>query len=171
VRKRWVIDRFRTWEEWEEREPEQFRAYVDDQQAADALIADWVGRVRRGELQPGEQRPPMPPPRSLRGVTFDLSTSMDPRDGEIETTMSRHQRYEPDEEVSELPPWHDLDTNIPSWRRQCVDVPMSVGKFDLSVCRDLVYRGWWLTRESLRTFHPEALSDPLPRWTDWHELR
>lgn len=171
VRKRWVIDRFRTWEEWEEREPKQFNAYVNDQQAGDVLIAEWAGRERRGELLPGEQPPPMPPPRSLRGVTFGLSTSMDPKDGDIETTISRHQRYEPDEDVSELPPWHDLETSVPRWREHCVDVPMSVGKFDLTVCRDLVYRGWWLTRESLRTFHPEALRNPPPRWTEWCELR
>ena len=170
VRKRWVIDRFRTWEEWEEREPEQFNAYVDDQQAGDVLIAEWAGRKRRGELYPGEQPPPMPP-RSLRGVTFGLSTSMDPKDGEIETTISRHQQYGPDDDVSELPPWHDLETNVPRWREQCVDVPMSVGKCDLTVCRDLVYRGWWMTRESLRTFHPEALRKPPPRWTEWCELR
>ena len=170
VRKRWVIDRFRAWEEWEEREPEQFKTYVGDQQAADTLIADWVRRKRKGELRPGELPPPMPPPRSLRGVTFGLSTSMDPKDGEIESTISRHQRYVPDGEASELPPWHDLDSDIPEWRARCVDVPMSVGKFDLSVCRDLIYRGWWLTRESLRTFHPEALPVPPPRWTDWYEL-
>ena len=45
---------------------------------------------------------------------------------------------------------------------------MSVGKFDERVCRDLIYRGWWLTRESLRTFHPEVLPVPPPHWTDWY---
>lgn len=168
VRKRWVIDRFRTWEEWEEREPEQYNTYIADQAAAEALIADWMSRKQKGELQPDEQPPPMPPPRSLRGVTFDLETSMEPNDGEIESMVSRHDRYVRDEEVAELPPWHDPDSSIRKWRADCVNVPMSVGKFEERVCRDLIYRGWWLTRESLRTFHPEVLPVPPPHWTDWY---
>jgi hypothetical protein len=169
VRKRWAVDRFRTWEEWEEREPGQYAAYTANQHELDRLIDDWTDRADAGRVSPDDPPPPMPPPRALRGVAFGLRTSMDPRAGDLESTMSRHNRYVPDPDAPELPPWRDPATNITAWRDQCVDVPMSVGRVEPLVCRDLIYRGWWLTRESLRTFHPEVLGGPAPRWAEWYE--
>ncbi len=109
----------------------------------------------------------MPPANAKRGVTFGLRTSMDPKDGDIESTVSRHQRYEPDGVAGEVPPWQ-VGMDAAAFRQHCASVPMSGGRFDETLACDLVYRGWWLTRESIRTFHPDALAVDPPAWREWN---
>jgi len=43
----------------------------------------------------------------------------------------------------------------------------SFAKFPLDQCRQLVYRGWWLTGASLATYHRQLLPAKLP---DWRQL-
>jgi NTE family protein len=43
----------------------------------------------------------------------------------------------------------------------------SFAKFPLEQCRQLVYRGWWLTGASLATYHRQLLPAKLP---DWRQL-
>ena len=167
LRKRWLIEGFRAWEDWEEHEPDAYRAYTGDQLAANAAIKEYVKRRRKKELRPDEVAPPMPPRNAKRGVTFGLDTSMDPKDGDIESTTSRHQRYQPDGMTTESPPWH-ADPDAAAFRTRCASVPMSAGKFDPVIAADLIYRGWWLTRESMRTFHPDALQAAPPAWNEWN---
>lgn len=165
LRKRWLVDKLRTWEDWEAADPEGYATYIADQRAGEAAIKEWQHRVRAGEVGPDESPPPMPPPRAVRGIVFGLATSMDPKDGNIESAASRHQTYSPDPAVPEVPPWHPAATDAAEWRAAVAGVPMSAGKFEPEICRDLIYRGWWLARESLRTFHPETLSRPAPAWS------
>ena len=167
LRKRWLIEGFRAWEDWEEHEPDAYRAYTADQLAANDAIREYVKRRRKKELRPDEVAPPMPPRGAKRGVTFGLETSMDPKDGDIESTTSRHQRYETDGLTTESPPWH-ADPDGQAFRTRCASVPMTAGKFDPVLAADLIYRGWWLTRESLRTFHPDALHSAPPVWREWN---
>ena len=167
LRRRWLIEGYRAWEDWEENEPEAYAAYTADQAAMDDAHRDYVKRKRKDLLEPGEQPPPAPPPNAKRGVTFGLKTSMDPKDGDIESTTSRHQRYQPDGMTTESPPWH-ADPDAAAFRTRCASVPMSAGKFDPVIAADLIYRGWWLTRESMRTFHPDALQAAPPAWNEWN---
>jgi NTE family protein len=40
----------------------------------------------------------------------------------------------------------------------------SFAKFTLEDCRQLVYRGWWLTGAALSLYHRSLLPTPLPKW-------
>jgi NTE family protein len=42
-------------------------------------------------------------------------------------------------------------------------VKTSFARFPRELCRQLLYRGWWLSGCSIATFHPDLL-DELPRW-------
>ena len=168
VRRRWLIEGFRSWEDWEESDPQAYEAYTTDQIAMNKAIADYFKRKRKNTLLDGEVPPPMPPRNSKRGVTFGLDTSMYPKDGDIESTTSRHQRYEPDDVAHEVPPWR-TNARAKDFREHAASVPMSGSKFDEELACDLVYRGWWLTRESLRTFHPDALTVDPPAWSEWND--
>ena len=198
LRKRWFIEKLRTWEEWEANNPEDFAAYLAWEDGSFASAAD--KKAAKGDV-------PQPPKRSKRGVIFSLGTSMDPtekrevevadEDGTVEiqlkrtkadivTTISKHQTYQPDPTADELPPWRlepllreveslpaeereqALTNARQRFRDELTEIGMSAGKFDIGVCDDLVYRGWWLTRENLRTFHPEVIpAGGLPAWTPY----
>lgn len=165
VRKRWLVDNYRSWEEWEEREPEAYAAFCADPVGNTAAWRAWERRRRKGKLEPGEAEPAMPPRDARRGVIFSLDTTMEPNSS-LESSMSRHQRWSPDPDAPEVPAWRaemDLDT----FRDHCAGVPMSAGKFDPLLARDLVFRGWWLTRETMRTFQPDALDRAAPNWSEW----
>jgi len=168
VRRRWLIEGFRSWEDWEQSDPQAYEAYTTDQIAMNKAISGYVARQRKNALLPDEVPPPMPPRNSKRGVTFGLGTSMYPKDGDIESTTSRHQRYESDGVAHEVPPWQ-TNPRAEDFREHTAGVPMSGSKFDEELACDLIYRGWWLTRESLRTFHPDALTVVPPAWGEWND--
>ena len=166
LRTRWLVDEFRTWEDWEAAEPEAYATYTADPLGGDMRVKEYVAALGKGADPNTLERPPMPPRRSKRGVTFGLGTSLDPKKGDIQSTISRHQRYAPDDIAHEVPPWRSPMT-AEAFRAHCAAVPMSAGKFDPELCRDLVYRGWFLTRETLRTFHPDVLTVDPPAWREW----
>ena len=166
LRTRWLLDEFRAWEDWENAAPAAYAAYTADPVAADRLVQDYVAGRRSGADPGSLERPPMPPRRSKRGVSFALSTSLEPKHGDVESVLSRHHRYRPDGIAHEVPPWQASMTPE-AFRAHCADVPMSAGRFDLDLARDLVYRGWYLTRETIRTFHPDVLTVEPPAWREW----
>ncbi|MEM8707576.1 MAG: hypothetical protein AAGE98_14020, partial [Actinomycetota bacterium] len=100
---------------------------------------------------------------------FGLDTSMDPKDRDLEANTSRLQRWSPDRSAPEVPPWRS-SMSPQAFRDHCASVPMSAGKFERDLCRDLIYRGWWLTREAVRTFHPDAITVDPPEWNEWSVL-
>ena len=171
LRKRWFIEQLRTWEDWEAANPDAYAAFVTDQEAKQQEINDWVRKVQRKEIKATDEPvPTMPPAGAKRGVIFSLGTTMD-NSRDIISTISKHQKYSTDPEAPEVPPWR-TNTGTPmtseEFRSSITAIGMAAGKFDLDVCDDLVYRGWWLTRETLRTFHPEVLpQDGMAPWTNY----
>ena len=171
LRKRWFIEQLRTWEDWEAANPDAYADFVTDQEAKQQEINDWVRKVQRKEIKATDEPvPTMPPAGAKRGVIFSLGTTMD-NSRDIISTISKHQKYSTDPEAPEVPPWR-TNTGTPmtskEFRSSITAIGMAAGKFDLDVCDDLVYRGWWLTRETLRTFHPEVLpQDGVAPWTNY----
>lgn len=171
LRKRWFIDQLRAWEDWEESDPEGYADFVSDQEQKQREINDWMLKVQRKEVEPSDPAAPtMPPKGAKRGVIFSLGTTMD-SSRDIISTISRHQRYSADPEAPEVPPWR-TDSGRPmtpdEFRESITAIGMAAGKFELDVCDDLVYRGWWLTRETLRTFHPDVLpQNGLAPWSNY----
>lgn len=173
LRKRWFVDQLRRWEDWEASDPEAYEDFVTDQEAKQQAINDWI-RARRSGPGDGHEPPPtMPPREARRGVIFSLGTTMD-NARDLVTTISKHQKYVPDPDAPEVPPWRSngFGGMSPSeFRSSITSIGMAAGKFDLELCDDIVYRGWWLTRETLRTFHPDALPDEgLAPWTHYREV-
>ncbi len=41
-----------------------------------------------------------------------------------------------------------------------IGTPTVFDRLDESLCRALVYRGWWLTGAALATYHPARLGEP-----------
>jgi predicted acylesterase/phospholipase RssA len=171
LRKRWFIEQLRAWEDWEAANPEAYADFVTDQEAKQKEINDWVRKVQKKEIEAtDEPAPPMPPRGAKRGVIFSLGTTMD-NARDIVSTISKQQKYRADPAAPEVPPWR-ANAGSPmtpeQFRTSVTAIGMAAGKFDLDVCDDLVYRGWWLTRETLRTFHPEVVpSDGMAPWTDY----
>lgn len=162
LRTRWFIDQLRSWEDWEAANPEAHADFLTDQEEKQKKIRDWALKVRRKEIDAtDEPLPSMPPRGAKRGVIFSLGSTMDDSSNII-STISKHQRYRADPDAPEVPPWR-TNTGSPmtpeEFRTSVAAIGMAAGKFALDVCDDIVYRGWWLTRETLRTFHPEALPD------------
>lgn len=90
-----------------------------------------------------------PPPWGRQGVLFGLATVM----GDQATAEWTDKRAEPTgEEISQL-----------------ALTATSFGKFDVSLCEALIYRGWWLTGATLATYHRELLGE-LPVWTPLDSL-
>jgi NTE family protein len=86
------------------------------------------------------------PERSRQGVLFGLATSM-PR-------VSRD--------------WADGRPEHDELRLTLARLKTSFAKFPRDRCRQLVYRGWWLTGASLATYHRQLL--PQDRLPEWREL-
>jgi len=167
VRERWFVASLRAWEHWADQNPDQHRSYMADQAHSDAAIASWRLRQANAETKPGETPPPMPPAGAHWGVIFRLDTSMDAKPSHAAYHESRHTRYEDDPQAPEVPPWRDGTFSAAAFRAHTANVPMSAGRFEDYICRDLIYRGWWLTRETIRTFHPEVLAT-IPAWSEWY---
>lgn len=171
LRKRWFIDQLRIWEDWEAADPDAYSDFVTDQDAKQEAINEWVRRQRRGSLDDADQSlPTMPPRGARRGVIFSLGTTMD-NARDIVSTISKHQRYRADPDAPEVPPWRaraGSGLSPEEFRDSITSIGMAAGRFDVELCDDLVYRGWWLTRETLRTFHPDVLpQEGMAPWTDY----
>ena len=82
------------------------------------------------------------PPGALQGVLFALSTT-----------------------VSATPEWlAGRPQQSPEMLDHLARLKTSFGKFSLDDCRELVYRGWWLTGATLSLFHRGLLPTQLPSW-------
>lgn len=108
-----------------------------------ALRTRWmVDRFERAADGP----PGAPPPGSRRGVLTGLATELpDPapaRSGRLAAWRAAHP------EVVE----HDGS--------HLALVPTVFDRLDESLCRALVYRGWWLTGAALSWYHPDRVPDP-----------
>jgi NTE family protein len=82
-----------------------------------------------------------PPEWGRQGVLFGLATTFD----------------EPSREWTEGRPQHE------ELRLKLALVKTTFARFPDELCRQLLYRGWWLAGCSIATFHP-ALVAELPRW-------
>jgi len=82
-----------------------------------------------------------PPEWGRQGVLFGLATTFD----------------EPS------PDWVGGRSDREELRLKLALVKTTFARFDRELCRQLVYRGWWLTGCSVATFHPN-LVDELPQW-------
>jgi NTE family protein len=93
-----------------------------------------------------------PPEWARRGVLFSLATSMEPAAAWT---------------AAELAPGRDSRTAIEDWREELALVPTSFDEFDRDLCRQLLYRGWWLAGANIATYHADLLGDAaLPAWRD-----
>lgn len=86
------------------------------------------------------------PPDAQQGVLFGLASSIASVPGEWAESRPEHQELDPS---------------------TLARLATSFAKFPLDQCRQLVYRGWWLTGASLTAYHRELLPHQLP---DWREL-
>ncbi len=98
-----------------------------------------VERFRKWEVRPAGSGPA---DSELQGVLFGLSTTLE---ASQEWLLGRaEQTLEVREHLSRL--------------------KTSFAKFSLEDCRQLVYRGWWLTGATLSRYHRDLLPTPLPGW-------
>ena len=82
------------------------------------------------------------PPMALQGVLFALATTL-----------------------SATPEWLEgRPEQAPEMRDHLVHLKTSLGRFSMEDCRELVYRGWWLTGATLSLFHRSLLPTQLPSW-------
>ena len=88
-----------------------------------------------------------PPDASRRGVLFGLATTM----------TADSQKFQ--EWVANRPEQEEL-------RLTLARLKTSFAKFPLDRCRQLVYRGWWLTGANLAAYQPEL----VPTLPEWREL-
>jgi NTE family protein len=90
-----------------------------------------------------EQRDGQPvAPTALQGVLFGLATTM-----------------------RATPEWlNGRPEQSPQVQDHLARLKTSLAKFTLDDCRQLVYRGWWLSGASLSLYHRGLLPTPLPLW-------
>jgi NTE family protein len=82
------------------------------------------------------------PATALQGVLFGLSTT-----------------------ITATPEWlQGRPEQSPQMRDRLARLKTSFAKFSLEDCRELVYRGWWLTGAALSLYHRSLLPTPLPVW-------
>jgi len=154
LRRRWMVERFRRWEDWELREPDQYAAFGADPEAAAAAFEAWdVDRVG--------PRPPFPPPEAARGVSFGLDSSTQ---AGLASSVGP-QRYDVSTGPPMVPPWSRFDPE--AFVQSVADMPMSVKKLDLTLCRGVIYRSWWLSRAFLTTYHADVVAE-VGGWTEWY---
>ena len=98
--------------------------------------------VERFKLWEGRGGSRAAPPAALQGVLFALSTT-----------------------VSATPEWlAGRPQQTPDMLDYLARLKTSFGRFSLDDCRELIYRGWWLTGATLSLFHRGLLPTQLPRW-------
>jgi NTE family protein len=101
-----------------------------------------VERFRLWErTPPGAERPP----GACRGVLFALATTFDT---ELAAAWRAKNREQSDDE-----------------RRRLALTKTSFDEFPVQLCRDLIYRGWWLAGAALSQYHPDLLGG-LPEWQE-----
>ena len=106
-------------------------------------MREMVGRFRAFEDARLAQQPI--PDWARYGVLFSLATTF---------------AHPSPEWVDGRPPHEEL-------RLKLALVKTTFARFDRELCRQLVYRGWWLTGCSIATFHRDLVAD-LPHWRPLH---
>ncbi len=166
VRRRWMIEEFSWWQAWRRDAPTAYAEYMADTAAAEQAFREW--RRRRDELKDAGSspelagpRPTFPPDAARRGVSFALESRTDRGLGvSISDT-----RYDPSTGPPLVPEWcKDQEGDFIS---SVADMPMSVKKLDPSLCRNVIYRSWWLTRAFLTTFHDDIVPE-VGDWSEWY---
>jgi NTE family protein len=84
-----------------------------------------------------------PQPWARLGVVFGLATTVDATDEWLEGR-----------------PDHD------EWRVETARLPTVFSSFSADLCREVIYRSWWLTGAVLSRYHRELLPAELPRWDE-----
>jgi NTE family protein len=97
-----------------------------------------VERFMQWEQRGGQSSPAS----ALRGVLFGLSTTL--------TATPEWLQGRPEQSAQ--------------MRDRLARLKTSFAKFSLEDCRELVYRGWWLTGATLSRYHRSLLPTPLPVW-------
>lgn len=85
------------------------------------------------------------PPWARRGVLFGLTTTFDDNN-----LVNRE--------------WVDERPERPDSTEDLARVKTSFARLHENTCRQLVYRGWWLTGAALATYHRRTLPAALPIW-------
>ena len=98
-----------------------------------------IGRFQAYEQAKKENLPP--PDWGRQGVLFGLAATFDTPSLEWVATRPEHEEL----------------------RLKLALVKTTFARFDRELCRQLVYRGWWLAGCSIATFHRD-LVDELPEW-------
>jgi NTE family protein len=107
-------------------------------QSTSLRTREMVGRFQRGRQAPEGSLPE----GARRGVLTALATTFpDPGSAELRSWRSRFPEHRT----------HD--------GQDLALVPTVFDKLDQSLCRALVYRGWWLAGAALATYFPERLGD------------
>lgn len=105
-----------------------------------------VERFKAWEEATEAHRPP--PDWGRQGVLFSLATEFAPAP----------------EWLAERPE-HELPSDPPNFRVELATLPTSFDRFSPEHCRQLIYRGWWLTGATIATYHPQLLHSPWPTWS------
>lgn len=100
---------------------------------------EMIDRFRAFEQAKKQGLPP--PDWGRQGILFGLATSFDHPSSE----------------------WVDARPEHEELRLRLALVKTTFARFDPEPCRQLVYRGWWLTGCSVATFHRDLITD-LPHW-------
>jgi NTE family protein len=167
VRRRWMAESYSRWQRWRRDSPTEYREFSADIAGAEAAFKEWSRRKRelRAEGKSPElagPRPPFPPDGAERGVTFALDSSTE---GGLGAGISQ-KHYDHDSGPPEIPEWRDETPQ--DYIHAVADMPMSVKKLDPTLCRDVIYRSWWLTRAFLTTYHADVVP-PVGGWQEWYQ--
>ncbi len=166
VRRRWMVEGFGSWQRWRRDNPGEYEEYSADVAAAEEAFAAW--RERRRQLRSEGASPELagpaptfPPEGARRGVSFALDSKTE---GGLGASISERY-YDSESGPPEVPEWCRDDPQ--EFIDSVANMPMSVKKLDPILCRDVIYRSWWISRAFLTTYH----DDVVPRvegWTEWY---
>jgi NTE family protein len=124
---------------------------VRDLQRATSLLYRQSTGLRRREMvdrfRAYEARRDDPPEWGRRGVLFGLATVLE---APAEWSNGRPERRE--------------------WVDRLAQYATSFDRFPTDVCRELLYRGWWLAGATLTRYHRDVLPAELPNWSDPRSL-
>jgi hypothetical protein len=62
------------------------------------------------------------------------------------------------------PEWLDGRPEPKDLRLKLALLKTTFARFSCELCRELVYRGWWLTGCTIATFRRDLIPGELPRW-------
>jgi NTE family protein len=100
---------------------------------------EMIGRFRAFEQAKKQNQPP--PDWGRQGILFGLAATFKQPSPEWVATRPEHEEL----------------------RLKLALVKTTFARFDRELCRQLVYRGWWLAGCSIATFHRDLI-DQLPNW-------